>query len=223
MAGKFHHEALYRGQAELAKLAAARVTVCGAGALGSHLADNLVRQGVATGGAGHLRLIDHDRVEEHNVSTQAYGESDVGVFKVEAMRNRLFRAAGAEIDAVRKQLTPANARQLLKDCHLVLDGFDNAASRQAVQEHCRAAEIPCLHAGLYEDYCEVVWDEQYHVPRDVAGDVCDYPLARNLVLLTVAIASEAVVRYLLTGQRQSWSATLGDFAVRPYEPPDSKS
>ena len=55
------------------------------------------------------------------------------------------------------------------------------------------------------------------MPRDVAGDVCDYPLARNLVLLTVAVASVVVVRFALDGVRQNWSATLGDFAVRPLE------
>ena len=78
MAGKFHHERIYRGADQLAKLASLRVVLCGAGAVGSNLADNLVRQGLA-----HLRVIDHDRVEEHNVSTQLDGESEVGAWKVE--------------------------------------------------------------------------------------------------------------------------------------------
>src|SRR5258708_28576957 len=93
MAGKFHHEALYRGDDLLTKLSALRITLCGAGAIGSNLADNLVRQGLT-----RLRAIDHDRVEEHNVSTQLYGEADVGLWKVEALRNHLFSAAGVEID-----------------------------------------------------------------------------------------------------------------------------
>ncbi len=37
-------------------------TICGTGALGSHLADNLVRQG-----ARKLAVIDCDRVEQHNI------------------------------------------------------------------------------------------------------------------------------------------------------------
>src|SRR6266446_3271844 len=120
MAGKFHHEQLYRGAASLARLAATRVTLCGAGALGSHLADNLARQGF-----GPLRVIDRDRVEEHNVSTQLYGESDVGGWKVEVLRQRLFRATGIEIDAIRKDLSERSARGLLQDAALVLDTFDN--------------------------------------------------------------------------------------------------
>jgi len=212
MAGKFHHEQLYRGEELLAKLAAVHVTLCGAGAVGSNLADNLVRQGVA-----HLRAIDHDRVEEHNVSTQLYGEAEVGTWKVEALRNRLFRTTGVEIDALRKELTAQNARQLLKDSHLVIDAFDNSASRQLVQDACRDAAIPCLHVGLHADYCEVIWDERYRVPRDVTGDVCDYPLARNLVLMSVVVASEAVMRFVVDGSRTSWSATLGDLAVAPFD------
>jgi molybdopterin/thiamine biosynthesis adenylyltransferase len=213
MPGKFHHESLFRGPDLLSRLATVRVTLCGAGAVGSNLADNLARQGVA-----RLRVIDHDRVEEHNVSTQLYGESDVGTWKVEALRNRLFRATGIEIDAVRKELAPSNARQLLKESDLIIDAFDNAAARQAVQDHARAAATACMHVGLNAGYCEVIWDEQYRVPRDTPGDVCDYPLARNLVLLAVTIASETIIRMIGNGERLNWSGTLQDLSVRPLEP-----
>ena len=212
---KLLHEELYRGADRVAKLRDVRVVLCGAGALGSNLADNLARQGFS-----NLRVIDHDRVEEHNVGTQLYGESDVGMWKVDALRNRLFRACGVEIDAVRKELTASNARALLKDADVVIDTFDNSASRQLVQQHVREAqESACLHVGLFEDYCEVVWDEAYRVPRDVAGDVCEYPLARNLVLLALAIASETLVGYVLDGTQRDWSATLCDFAITPLEAP----
>ena len=213
MPGKFHHEQIYRGNDLMTRLSTLRLTICGAGALGSHLADNLVRQGVQT-----IRAIDRDRVDEHNVSTQLYGESDVGAWKVEVLRNRLFKTAGVEIDAVRKELTGQNAKQLLGPSDLVIDAFDNSASRRLVQETVRAAATPCLHVGLHADYAEAIWDEHYRVPNDVAGDVCDYPLARNLVLLAVAIASDIIVRFAADARRESWSVTLGDFAARLVEP-----
>jgi molybdopterin/thiamine biosynthesis adenylyltransferase len=212
MADKFHHEAIYRGAEQVAGLAKQQLTICGVGALGSQLADNLARQGFR-----YLRVIDRDRVEEHNVGTQLYGESDVGGWKVEVLRQRLFRATGVEIEAIRKEFSDRSARSLLRDAGLVIDTFDNSASRRAVQDHCRAAALPCLHVGLYADYGEVIWDERYRVPGDIAGDVCDYPLARNLVLLVVAVASEVVVRFALNGSRQCYSVTLRDFAVRPLE------
>src|SRR5271169_2453379 len=99
MADKFLHEAIYRGGELLPKLASQPLTICGAGALGSQLADNLARQGFQ-----QMRVIDRDRVEEHNVGTQLYGQSEVGAWKVEVLRQRLFRATGVEIEAVRKEL-----------------------------------------------------------------------------------------------------------------------
>ena len=211
MAGKLLHEELYRGGADiLAKLRDVQVVLCGAGAVGSNLADNLARQGFSK-----LRVIDHDRIEEHNVGTQLYGESEVGVWKVEALRNRLFRATGVEIDGVRKEMTAQNAQALLKGAGVVVDTFDNSAGRSLVQQAARALGAACLHVGLYEDYCEVLWDEGYRVPKDVAGDVCEYPLARNGVLLAVVIASETLMAFCLEGRRVQWSATLKDFAVKP--------
>ena len=208
MNGKLLHEEIYRGSAEVAKLAGPQVVVCGAGALGSHLADNLARQGFAK-----MRAIDHDRIEEHNVSTQLYGLSDVGVWKVEALRNLLFRATGVEIDAVRKELTDRNAGTLLKDADILIDAFDNAAARQLVQNYARSANKPCLHMGVNADYAEVIWDEQYRVPRDVGQDACNYPLARNLVLLAVAVAAETLVSFVLEGARRNWSVTLRDLTI----------
>jgi molybdopterin/thiamine biosynthesis adenylyltransferase len=193
-------------------LASVPVTLCGAGALGSLLADNLARQGLR-----EWKVIDRDRVEEHNVGTQLYGESEVGTWKVEALRNRIFRAVGVEIEAVAKELSGRNSRSLLKGSTLVLDTFDNSAGRRLVQEQCRAQDIACLHVGLFADYGEAIWDEGYRVPSDVAGEVCDYRLARNLVLLAVAVASELVIRYILDGSKTGWSITLRDFAIRPLE------
>jgi molybdopterin/thiamine biosynthesis adenylyltransferase len=214
MPGKYHHEQIYRGAAAVARLGDIRVTLCGAGALGSHLAENLVRQGFRS-----LRVIDRDRVEEHNVGTQIYNEADAGAWKAEVLRHRLFRAAGVEIESIAKELSERNARALLKDSDLVIDTFDNSASRRLVHEQCEALRLQCLHAGLFADYAEVVWDEAYRVPEDGGYDVCDYPLARNLVLLAVAVASETILRFVLEGERQNWSTTLRDFAVRPLELP----
>jgi molybdopterin/thiamine biosynthesis adenylyltransferase len=213
MSRKFLHESIYRGADSIARLAVPRLTICGAGALGSHLADHLVRQGFKK-----LRVIDRDRVEEHNVSTQLYGNSEVGAWKVEALRNRMFRAVEVEIDAVSKELTQRNAKALLQGTDIAVDTFDNSHARRLVQEHCREARIECLHVGMYADYCEAIWDERYRVPGDVAGDVCDYPLARNLVALGAALASELLLRMVLAGEKRSFSCTLVDFAFRQIEP-----
>ena len=51
------------------------------------------------------------------------------------------------------------------------------------------------------------------------GGVCDYPLAHNLVLLAVAVASEALIRFIVDGSKTDWSITLRDLAIRALETP----
>lgn len=208
MPGTFHHEQLYRGGDVITKLSQLRLVICGVGALGSNLADTLVRQGMTK-----LRLIDHDRVEEHNIGTQVYALSDIGQHKADALRKHLFRVAGVEAEAVRKELKAANAEALLKDADLIIDVFDNSGSRQLVQDFARSSKAAALHVGLFADFGQVAWDESYRVPKDVAGDVCDYPLARNLIVITAAVGAESIVAFAGTGQRKSWSITLRDLAI----------
>lgn len=188
------------------------VTVCGAGALGANLSENLARSGFCK-----LVVIDRDRIEERNLSTQPYYKSDVGAYKAKILTNTLYRALGVTVDGRSKELTAANAPQLLRDTSLVIDTFDNSSARQAVKDYCKEAKLPCLHVGLASDYAEVIWNDIYRVPSSANDDVCDYPLARNLVMLTVAVACEVIITFVASGQRQSFTVTLGDFAVKPFE------
>ncbi len=215
MRESFHHEVLYRGEDALARVTRARLVICGAGAVGSNLVNNLVRQGFRS-----IRVIDDDRVEAHNIGTQTYSNSDVGAFKAEVLQADVFRAVGVEIEAERKRLTDKNVDKLLGGADVVIDGFDNTASRLLVKESCQDSGTACLHVGLSADYAEVLWNEGYRVPKEAAGgvDVCDYPLARNLAQFAVALASEALVRYVLTGKRQNYSFTLNDLRINVENP-----
>jgi molybdopterin-synthase adenylyltransferase len=203
------HETAYRGEAALAKLAVGRITLCGAGALGSLLADNLVRQGVRC-----LTAIDDDRVEAANAGTQLYDCEDAGAFKVEALRAHCYRAMGVEIQIVTKRLDERTAGKLLRGADLVIDALDNSASRQLVTTTCRAQGLDCLHLGMNAGYGEVRWNETYRVPADTAiGDVCAAPLARNLIQLVVAAGSEAVLRFLIENRKEAYTVTLGDLHI----------
>lgn len=214
-----YHEQLYRTREVMARLAEFPLTVCGAGALGANITESLARMGF-----GRLRLIDRDRVEARNLSTQPYYRADAGAFKARVLANALYRAVGVEVDARTEELTAANAPKLLAGSALVVDAFDNSASRRILKEHVAGAKeqagagAACLHAGLAGDYAEVVWNEIYRVPSAARDDACDYPLARNLVTLAVAVACESIVEFVATGTRRSHTITLRDFAVRPYRP-----
>lgn len=207
---KFHHEEIYRGKDLIAKLSKFNIFVCGAGTVGSNLIDTMSRQGFSK-----ISVIDMDRVESHNINTQVFGEMDVGALKAAALKNKVFRNTGVDIEAISKKLEPSTLK-VLKSANIVVDCFDNSASRQLVQDECRKKKIACIHAGLFEDYGEVIWDENYKVPGDMSGDICDYPLTRNLAMLVVTILSEELIDFCLKDKprKYNWSVTLKDLAIR---------
>ncbi len=205
----FFHEQLYRSNFVMAKLKKYPVTICGAGALGANIAENLARSGFEK-----LTVIDRDRIEERNLSTQPYYRSDVGAFKAKILANNLYRAIGTKVDGKTKELTSANVNQLLQDSQLIIDVFDNSVARQLVKDYADKFSIPCLHTGLASDYAEVIWNDFYRVPSEVNDDVCDYPLARNLVMLTVAVTCETIVSFIATAEQRNFTITLKDLTVQ---------
>lgn len=208
----FYHEQLYRTPALMARLREFPVAVCGAGALGANISESLARMGFR-----QLRVVDRDRIEERNLSTQPFYRADAGAFKARMLANALYRALGVEVDARSEELTAKNASKLLRQSALVVDAFDNSASRRVLKEYAEGACVPCLHAGLSGDYAEVIWNEVYRVPSAAQDDVCDYPLARNLVTLAVSVCCESIVEFVATGARRSHTITLRDFAIKPYK------
>ncbi len=202
------HEHAARGDAAMHKLSRLSIAICGVGALGSNLAYTLVKMG-----AVNVLLLDKDRVESRNVGTQIYGLDDVGAPKVEMLRNRLYSDTAQEVKIVNKELTDKNVTKLLGKPQLIVDVFDNSASRKLLQDYCISESIDCLHAGVNDQYGEIVWNEKYLVPPDVGLDLCDYPLARTLVLLVVAATAEAIMRFLTSGEKHNYSITLGDLKI----------
>ena len=207
----FIHEAHYR---DLTPAAERQVTVCGAGALGANLAETLARMGLR-----RLRAIDRDRVEPHNLSTQPWTQQDVGVPKVRALANALYRPVGARLAPRHVELVPGNAARLLAGSAVVVDAFDNLPARTAVAAACRQLRVPCLHLALGDggDYSCGLWDEAYpetndHTPR-AGADRCDYPLTRPLALLVAAAGAEALVCHLLDGSRRGFDLTLRDLRL----------
>jgi molybdopterin-synthase adenylyltransferase len=209
MAALLNHETQYRSSQVMAKINTYTITVCGAGALGANIVENLARAGY-----GNLTVIDFDRIEEHNLSTQPYYKSDIGGFKAKVLANALYRAIGEKVTTHTQRLTVENAASLLKGAELVIDAFDNSASRQILKDYSLQTGVDCLHAGLAADYAEVIWNADYRVPSNAKEDICDYPLAQNLVMLTVAVTCEILTQFLTTGDRTSRSITLKDISIQ---------
>jgi molybdopterin-synthase adenylyltransferase len=209
----FIHEEKYRGEDLLEKISSCQIIVCGAGAIGSNLVDNMIRQGFR-----QFVVIDFDRVEDHNRNTQLWGRRDVGQLKTAALKSYAFNSLNVVIEDVPKKLDVDNVHKLIKKGTfaptIVVDGFDNPESRKIVTDHCRKNNILCLHVGLYKDMGEVTWNKIYRIPDKVKGlDVCEYPLARNIIIMAVVTATESIIRFLAKGVEESYTITLKDFKI----------
>ena len=104
------------------KISSTTVGICGLGGLGSNIAIALARAGV-----GKLILIDFDKVDITNLHRQQYKASQVGMYKTEALRENLTEInpyLETEIQTV--CVTEENAKELLKDCDIICEAFDNA-------------------------------------------------------------------------------------------------
>jgi len=201
------HELTYRQDDALEKIEQANILVCGIGALGSNLVENLYRQGFI-----QLTAIDDDIVEEHNIGTQTYCLYDVGSPKVVALSRKIYRDIQCQLQSIQERLTKKNI-SILSDYDLVIDTFDNHYSRKLVSEYCKEHKIACLHGGMSDDgYSQVVWNNNYIVPKDYedAVDICEYPLARNLVVLTSTFLAEIIMKYVIFNTCFNLDFTLGD-------------
>lgn len=209
---EFLHESLMRGEDTLKKLAEARLTICGLGAIGSNLSENLARQGFK-----HFSIIDFDRIEEHNIGTQSYHEDEIGMLKVSALSNHLYRISKAIVEFTTAELDKLNVKRLLSAPGIIIDSFDNRESRKVVTEFCTQTKKACLHLGLNEAYGEIMWNEGYRIPQDRGVNACNYPLTRNIIILTIAVASETLIDFILTGKKTNRFITLKDFHIEEME------
>ena len=126
------------------KLGESRVVVLGLGALGSSVANTLVRAGI-----GQVVLIDRDIVELHNLQRQVlYTEEDINRPKAIAAAEILHRInSSVEIETHVKDLNVSNVEKLLTGADVVLDGTDNLQTRFLVNDVCIKHRIPWIYAG----------------------------------------------------------------------------
>jgi len=108
-----------------ARLARCCVGIAGCGGLGSNVAVALTRAGV-----GHLILADFDKVEPSNLNRQSFFQRDIGRSKVEAIADQLRAIqAGIFLDLHDSEVTPENAAKIFGGADLLIEAFDDAASK----------------------------------------------------------------------------------------------
>lgn len=188
-----------------------RIVFCGVGALGSTaavLCRNLKAQ---------LAFIDFDRVESKNLLAQAYVKQSLGKNKAAALAAQLLNFYGVKAEAFGVKLTAQNVEQLCAGAGLLVDCFDNAASRAVLSGHARRAGLPLLHAAVSGEgtFGLVRWDERF--TSDAEGHpgeaTCEGGAHLPLIGLLSATLARAVQDFVEAGTRRD--AQVGLAAVTP--------
>ena len=191
------------------------ILLVGCGGLGTAIANHLVRAGV-----GHLRIVDADVIQIHNLHRQSlYDESDV----VKAQPKVLVAArklqainAGVDIEAQTIRMDHRNILSLMEGVSLVLDGTDNFESRYIINDACVYRSIPWIYGGVVGSIgmtmnilpsespclrCLFVDPPEQTMTADTHGIVNSLPAIIASIQVTEAIkilvGSPAVSRHLL--------------------------
>jgi adenylyltransferase/sulfurtransferase len=128
------------------RLSRATVLLIGCGALGTVIAEQLVR-----GGVGTLRLCDRDVVEMSNLQRQVLfdeSDADAGAPKAIAATQRLARInSTVRVEPHVVDVHSGNIEQLIAGSEVILDGTDNAEIRYLVNDAAVKHAVPWVYGG----------------------------------------------------------------------------
>ena len=129
------------------RIKAARVVVCGAGALGSS-----VIQYLAAAGVGTIKVIDDSDVALADVSSQVIHSSrDVNRPKVASAKDKVRNInKNIEFEAENVKLDAGNIEDIFDGYDLVVDCTDNYKSRYLINDACALLDIPLVFASIYQ-------------------------------------------------------------------------
>jgi adenylyltransferase/sulfurtransferase len=205
------------GEAGQRRLLASHVTLCGCGALGTVLANALVRAGV-----GHLRLIDRDFIETHNLQRQVlFDEHDVAenLPKAEAAGRKLAAInSSVHVEPVVTDIDRTNILELVQDADLVLDGTDNFEIRYLINDAAVKLGKPWVYGGCIGSHGQTMTILPGETPclrcvfeaAPAPGEAATCETAGVLSPIVNIVASYQVAEALkiLTGRRESINREL---------------
>jgi molybdopterin-synthase adenylyltransferase len=154
---RYSKQVLFTGIGETGqrRLMQSRALLCGCGALGTVLAETLVRAGV-----GSLRIVDRDFVETSNLQRQVlFDENDVAdrLPKAVAAAEKLRRInSQVTIDPVVADVDHTNILGLVQGMDLILDGSDNFELRFLINDAALETGVPWIYAGVIGSHGQVM-------------------------------------------------------------------
>ncbi|NUU63674.1 ThiF family adenylyltransferase [Paenibacillus agri] len=200
------------------RLARSSVLVLGAGALGSAIAETLVRAGV-----GRIRIVDRDYVEWSNLQRQnLYSETDAEqrLPKAIAAAQRLRSVnSSVTVEGIVADAAAEEIGEYTVGVDLILDASDNFEIRMIINDISAKAGIPWIYGACTgssgismtvlpgESACLHCLIDELHAE----GDTCDtVGIIQPAVQMTAAYQTTEALKWL-AGQKDSLRGTLVSF------------
>jgi molybdopterin/thiamine biosynthesis adenylyltransferase len=209
------------------RLVQSSAVIVGCGALGTALANLLVRAGV-----GKLRIVDRDFVEPSNLQRQTlFEETDAqeALPKAVAAERRLRAInSGVSIEGVVADVGPKNAEDLLRGFPLILDGTDNFETRLLLNDVAVHLDVPWIYAAVVGSYgvtltvrpgqtaclaCALESESSNGSRTTGTEDTCDTIGVLGAAAGVIASIEAAEAIKLLTGKSESAGGRLISFDV----------
>ncbi len=112
------------------KLSKFKIGIAGAGGLGSNCAVSLVRAGIT-----NIIIADFDIVTESNLNRQYFFHNQIGMKKVKALADNLFRInKNINLQLIDKKLVAKDITTYFADCDVIVEAFDDKKEKQMLIE-----------------------------------------------------------------------------------------
>lgn len=221
--GRYSRQTLFPpiGPAGQEKLSGSRVAIVGLGALGTVLANHMVRSGV-----GYLRFIDRDFVEESNLQRQMlYDEEDAKQHmpKAAAAAEKLKKVnSSVTIEPFIGDLHAYNAEKLLSDVDLILDGTDNFQTRYLLNDVAVKHRIPWVYGGAVSSrgmfaairpFVTPCYRCLFPDPPSGRGETCDTVGVIGPIIHIVASYQATEALKLMVGAEHHYNPNLEQFEL----------
>ena len=140
---------------------AAKVLICGLGALGSVLAEYLAAAGVGT-----IGIADFDIVNLHNLQNQIlYGKRDLKRPKVMSAKDKIKGINQTiNVETYSTKLEADNIREIIADYDIVADATDNYKARYLINDACALLGKPNVFGAIYQYEGQVAVFDAKHGP-----------------------------------------------------------
>jgi adenylyltransferase/sulfurtransferase len=212
IAPRYRKQVLFDGIGEdgQRKICAGRALVVGCGALGSVIADQLVRAGV-----GFVRIVDRDFVDATNLQRQVlYDERDVAsqLPKAIAAANKLRHInSTVAVEPIVADVNYTNILEFASGVDVIVDGTDNFEVRFLINDVSLETRVPWVNGGCVGSHGQVmaiipgetaclrclVED----IPDPGTSDTCDTAGVIGPAVNVVASLQVVEALKLLSGQR----------------------